>query len=305
MNYQKLFCKPIPSISTPFLADGNVDYAMLEVMIEQYLAWGHDVLMLTAGDSNFACMSDAEIAQVTFAVLKQAGSRAAVIVADRYFATNAALEFAEETAKRGAACYMALPPDWGASVMPDELIAHYRAIGKIIPVMAVTNIFSPRGPMGFGMTVCEKLLEVPEVVAVKDDVCGEFGRKMYDLLAGSKAMISGGQKQNHFDLAAYGETGHLTTFGRFMPEVSEAYWKLYHAGDLNKAMEIIKQIDMPYFDLICGFRGGFNAGIYGSLELAGVAKRFRREPYATITGEDMEKLQAFHAKVPGILQQII
>ena len=60
--------------------------------------------MLTAGDSNFACMSDAEIAQVTFAVLKQAGSRAAVIVADRYFATNAALEFAEETAKRGAAC---------------------------------------------------------------------------------------------------------------------------------------------------------------------------------------------------------
>lgn len=305
MDCRKLFCKSIPSISTPFLADGNVDFAMLEVMVEQYLDWGHEVLMLTAGDSNFACMSDEEIAEVTFAVLKQTGSRAAVIVADRYFATNAALEFAEETARRGAACYMALPPDWGASIMPDELIAHYRAIGKIIPVMAVTNIFIPRGAMGFGMTVCEKLLDVPEVVAVKDDVCGVFGRNMYTMLAESKAMISGGQKQNHFDLAAYGSSGHLTTFGRFMPEVSRAYWKLYQAGDLTKAAEIIKQIDMPYFKLICGFRGGFNAGIYGSLELAGVAKRFRRAPYATISGEDMEKLQEFHGKVPGILQQII
>ncbi len=305
IDFKTLFARPIPSISTPFQADGSIDHTMLHTMVEQYLAWGHEVLMLTAGDSHFLCLGDAEIAEVTFSVLDQVGTRASVIVADRYFATRAAMAFAAETARRGAACYMAMPPDWAASTMAEELVAHYRAIGKIIPVMLVTNVFMARGPMGFGLDVCRRLLDAPEIVAVKDDVCGAFGRAMCTLLAGEKAVISGGQKQNHFDLADYGAVGHLTTFGRFMPSVSRAYWKACQQGDRARATAIIKQIDMPYFKLISGFRGGFNAGIYGSLELAGVARRYRRPPYATITGEDMEKLQDFHNRVPEILDRIV
>ncbi len=61
---------------------------------------------------------------------------------------------------------------------------------------------------------------------------------------------------------------------------------------------------MPYFSLISGFRGGFNAGIYGSLELAGLARRCRRAPYETISDADLEKLRDFHANVPRILNEI-
>ena len=303
-DFKTLFASSIPSISTPFLPNGDIDYAHLEIMVERYLEWGNPVLMLTAGDSHFACMTDREIADVTFAVLKQVNGRAEVIVADRYFGTNAALEFASETQKRGAACYMALPPDWGFSITPESLVSHYRAIGRILPVMCVTNIFAPRGPLGFGMEVCRRLLDAPEVVAVKDDVCGAFGRAMTSLLSDTKAVIAGGQKQNHYDLATYGAVGHLSTFGRIQVEPARAYWDAFQRGDLATARRIIREIDMPYFSLIGSFRGGFNAGIYGSLELAGVARRCRRAPYETITDADMEKLRAFHAQVPGILREI-
>lgn len=299
--WHKVFACPIPSISPPFLEDGRLDLSGLEKQVEQYLEWGFTTLMLTAGDSHFACLTDQELFQVTETVLKCAGNRGKVIAADRYFATPAALEFARKARDLGAVCYMAMPPDWGASMTPDLLVEHYRQIGQIIPVMIVTNVFSPRGPMGFGLEVCRRLLEVPEVIAVKDDVCGAFGRAMCTMLSGTKSVIAGGQKQNHFDLAAYGACGYLATFARFQPEVTRVYWQACQQGNYELALRIIREIDMKYFQLIMGFRGGFNAGIYGSLELAGVARRFRRKPYATISDEDFARLRAFHEEVPDLL----
>lgn len=303
-NYKSILSSPIPSISTPFMPNGEVDFASLDKMVEQYISWGNTVLMLTAGDSNFACMSDREIADVTYAVLKQARHRAFVIVADRYFATNAALEFAQETQKRGADCYMALPPDWAGSTMPDELTEHYRAIASILPVMVVTNLLGARGAMGFGMEVCRRIADIPEIIAVKDDVCGVFGRNMATLLGNTKAVIAGGQKQNHFDLAMYGACGYLATFARFQPAVTRLYWKAWNMGNYPACIRIIRELDNPYFALVSTFRGGFNAGIYGSLEIAGIASRYRRKPYTTISDAEMERLKAFHDSVPEKLASI-
>ena len=303
--FKELFARPIPSICTPFLEDGEIDHAHLALMVERYLECGNSVLMLTAGDSHYACLTDRELAEVTFAVLKQVNRRAAVIVADRNFATSAAREFAHETQRRGADCYMALPPDWGGSTTPETLAVHYREIGKILPVMCVTNFLAPRGPMCFGLELCRKLLDLPEVVAVKDDICGAFGRAMSSMLSDTKAVIAGGQKQNHLDLANYGAVGYLSTFARFQPEVTREYWNAFVAGNLEVARQIVRQIDMPYFQLVGSFQGGFDAGLHGSLEVAGLARRFRRPPYATITDADMERLQDFHHGIPEILRRIV
>ncbi|MBO4619715.1 MAG: dihydrodipicolinate synthase family protein [Victivallales bacterium] len=303
-DFKALFARPIPSICTPFLPDGEIDYDHLAIMVERYLAWGNSVLMLTAGDSHYACLTERELAEVTFAVLKQVNRRAAVIVADHNFATNAAREFACETRRCGADCYMALPPDWGGSTTPETLAAHYREIGKILPVMCVTNFLAPRGPMGFGMELCRKLLEVPAVVAVKDDICGPFGRALASLLSDSKAVIAGGQKQNHLDLVNYGAVGYLSAFARFQPEVAQEYWNAITAGKLEVARQIVRRIDMPYFQLVGMFKGGFDAGLHGSLEVAGLARRHRRAPYQTITEDELEKLRDFHQRVPAILHEI-
>ena len=113
-----------------------------------------------------------------------------------------------------------------------------------------------------------------------------------------------GRKEIHFDLAAYGACGYLSTFARIQPEVTRLYWNAFQNKDYNTAIRIIKEITNPYSALTATFRGGSNAGIYGSLELAGLASRNRRKPYATITDEDMEKLKAFHASIPDRLKKI-
>jgi dihydrodipicolinate synthase/N-acetylneuraminate lyase len=191
---------------------------------------------------------------------------------------------------------MVLPPDWGGSSTPRTLTDHYAAVAEHIPVMVVTNVFIPRG-MAFGLETLKTVFrEVKGVYAVKDDWCGEFARKMSLLVHERWAVLSGGQKQNHLNNLFYGCDGYLSTFINFKPEVARNYWNTIQANNLTKARDIIRDYDLPYGDLISSFPGGFDAGIHGTLEIFGIAKRWRRKPYYNLNEEEMEKLKEFLVK---------
>jgi 4-hydroxy-tetrahydrodipicolinate synthase len=283
---------PIPSLSTPFTATGAIDYNSIANMLEFYIESGLRSIMLTAGDSHYLCLSDREIAELTEFVLHTTRKRLFVIAADRYFSTGAAAEFASSIKSSGADLLMLMPPTWGNSVISESLAAHYAEIAKIMPVMIVTNIFATNQSMGLETIL--RATEISEnVVAVKDDITGAFCRKLAMSLDGRLALVSGGQKQNHLDVFPYGSCGYLSTFARFYPQIAKRYWDSIEHSDIASASAIIKGIDAPYFNTIFPMRGGFDSGIHGTLELFGLAKRFRRKPYTTIGDDEMDTLREF------------
>src|SRR5688500_11661184 len=85
---------PVPSIRTPFDASGDVDFRGLERIVDFCLEAGALALMLTAGDSHYFCLTDAEIADVTRAVCARAKGKSVAIAADRQHATSRAIGFA-------------------------------------------------------------------------------------------------------------------------------------------------------------------------------------------------------------------
>lgn len=284
---------PVPSISTPFLRDGSIDFAGLRTMIDFYVDHGSKASFLTAGDSHYICMSEQEIAEVTRVTVDHTAGRALVVAADRYYNTQKAVAFAHHVRELGADVLMVMPPDWGHSATPESLCEHYRAVAQVMPVMLVTNVFVPRGA-DFGLRTLSLLLEEKiDIVAVKDDFCGLFARKMALLVNGQWAVFSGGQKTNHMDIMPYGCDGYLSTYMKFKPSVAKRYWEAVCRMDLPAARTVIRDCDMPYFDLISSLPGGFNAGLHGALELFGVAQRWRRKPYYSLDDEQMERLADF------------
>lgn len=290
---RKALTGPVPSIRTPFKKDGDIDYDSLRNMIDFYISAGSKTIMLTAGDSHYICMSEKEIAEVTKVVVRHTAGRAMVIAADKYYNTTKAVEFAKYVCSVGANLLMVMPPDWAKSSTPETLAGHYKVVSEHIPVMIVTNVFISRG-IDFGLkTLAITLDKVDGVVAIKDDFCGEFARKMGLLVHDRWAVISGGMKQNHMNNYLYGCDGYLSTFITFRPQVACNYWKAIESGDMLKARDIIGTYDMPFFDFINSLPGGFNAGIYGTLELFGIARRWRRRPYYSLNDEEMERLADF------------
>ena len=280
---------PMPSLKTPFNQDGSIDFDGLRRLIDVNLAAGAKALMLTAGDSHYVAQSEQDIADVTKVTVEHTAGRALVIAADRYYHTNQAVEFARFVKDTGADLLMVMPPDWGGSCTSQTLAEHYRVVSDVMPVMVVSNVFIARGAK-FGLDTLRLVRDtVPNVVAIKDDMCGEFARKMSLLVQDRWAVVSGGQKQNHLNNHPYGCDGYLSTFITFQPAIAHAYWAAVTTNNLAEMRRIIRDYDHPFFELVMGLPGGFNAGIQAMLELKGIAKRWRRKPYHSLTDAELER----------------
>ncbi len=277
------------SVHTPFMRDGAIDYDSLRGQVDRGIEAGSTTMLLTYGDSLFSLLTDDEVAAVTKVVADQAAGRAAVVAADRIWWTGKTVEFARYARDVGADVLMVLPPDWAGSCTADSFVAHYAAVAAEIPVMVVTNVFSRSQAMG--LEVLGRLRdETPGVIAIKDDLVGTFARKMALLLYGHWAIISGGQKQNHFDLIHYGCDGYLSTFVTFAPQITQRYWQAVQTEDWVEAARIIREFDMPYFDYVLSVKGGFDAALHGTYEHFGLSQRWRRPPYHSLTDAQMEEL---------------
>ena len=283
---------PIASLSTPFTQNGDIDYAGLRKLIDGNLAGGTKSALLTYGDSLYTLLSDDEIAEVTRVVADQTGKRGLTVAADGGWWTGKTVEFARYCREVGADVLMVKPPIWGGSVTVDTLVAHYEAVAAEIPVMLVTNIWAADPAQG--LRTIEVLLDkVDGIVAIKDDILGQFVRQMTAMVSDEWAVFAGGQKQNHLDIVHYGAVGYMSTFVTFHAPVTRLYWDAIERGDWTAAAKVIAEHDTPLFEYIGGLQGGFDAGMHGLLELTGTAGRWRRKPFYSLNDEEMEGLKTF------------
>jgi len=292
-SVREAFSGPCASVRLPFDRNGAIDFRALRQQVEFVLHAGSKTVILTWGDSLYSLLTDDEVAQVTKAVVRFVNRRALVVAADRNWATPREAEFAAYCAETGADLLMVLPPDWAGSTTVPSLVAHYRAAAEHIPVMVVTNYLG-RKPIEFGANLIESLRDqVPGVVALKEDVGGEFAQKICGLVHERWAIIARGQKQRHLDMLPYGVDGYFSLHITFKPEIAWRYWKAVEKQDLDAARGVIRDCDKPLFDYLLKLEGGFDAGVHGLLEVAGLGSRYRRAPYYSFTEAQMADLKDF------------
>jgi len=216
----------------------------------------------------------------------------AVIAADRNFSTDRAIAMATYARGVGADIYMALPPDWALSCTPETLAEHYAAVARVMPVMLVTNVYVAHG-QAFGLETVKRAMEAENVLAIKDDMCGDFAHRLCHLAYGRLNIIAGGLKENHMNMWPYGVDGYLSTFINIKPQIAWNYWNAIQANDLAEARHIIFDIDTPFFDYLMTIQGSFDAALHAVDELYGRTKRWRRKPYYSLNDAEMDALAAF------------
>jgi len=288
------FSSAVPSIRTPFTKEGDIDFDALKNMVEFDIQAGATGLVLTLGDSLFALLSEREITEITKVVAEQTRKRAAVAACTGYWNTRQCAEFAQYAKGVGADILMLFASNWYSGIFgQEEIIAHYKLVSSHMPVMANTAVLA-HGGHKMGLDVTKQLLEeVPNVIAAKADVQGEYDRKTCLIASEKWAIFSGGTKQFHMELYPYGCKGHMSTFITFKPEIARKYWNAIKESDLKTAIGVIKEFDYPFFEVIRNLTGGFDAGIHGIMEIFGLAKRWRRKPYYSLHDDEMDKLRQF------------
>ncbi len=284
---------PISSISTPFDAAGNLDEAALRRVVEFAITEARsETLLLTYGDSLYSVLTEREIAEVTRITVAQNAGRKLVVAAGSWW-TGEAVRFAAYCRDLGVDVFMPLPPNWAGSCTEQTLVDYFTTISRVLPVMVVTAI----GPgVSVPLGAITRLLEGDNnIVAVKDDICGAYGRRLASLTRGRWSFLSGGRKENHFDVLPYGADAYLSLYMRFKPAIAQRYWAAIQAGDHAAAVAIINRYDIPFMNFCTSQGLHFDAVVHGAMELAGIAGRWRRAPYGSLDDAQLAQLRDFFA----------
>jgi len=296
-TFRQALTGPISSISTPFTKDGSIDVRALRACVEFAVTEAKSgTILLTYGDSLYSILTDQDVAEVTQIVTEQTAGRKMVVGAGSWW-TGESIRFAQYCHTLGVDMFMPLPPNWAGSCNEQTLVEHFEQVSKVMPVMLVTSI----GPgVSVPLGVIKTLLErESNIVAIKDDICGPYGRRLAALNDGRCAFLSGGRKENHLDQLPYGHLpdSYLSLYMRFKPTVAHRYWEAITSGRIQDAVAIINKFDIPFMDFCTKNGVHFDAVVHGAMELAGVTQRWRRLPYSTLDDDRMEKLKSFFTSV--------
>ncbi|SRR6056297_56448 len=282
---------PIASIKTPFNKDGSIDYNGLRNYTDFIIEEGETkTVLLTNGDSLYTVLTDQEVANVTKTVVEQTAGRAIVVSAERGWWTNKAKKFARYAKKIGVDIHMVLPPDWAKSSNSNTLYNHFKEISKTIPVMIVTALENRPVPLE---TVKKILKNKNNIVAIKDDTAGSYGRRLATIVDRKIPLLSGGRKENHLDNHFYGVDGYLSVYMSFKPMIAHKYWDRISKEHFNEAADIIKEYDIPLLNLSRDLGIDFDALIHGAMEIFNITSRWRRPPYYNMSKQEIIKLKKF------------
>ena len=283
---------PVPSFSTPFTRDGEIDWPGVDRTIDFLIASGAKSLLLTNGDSLLTVLSDRESELLLKRIVCGVKGKALVLAGGKAWCTKQTLEYMRFARETGADIGLPMIPDWAQSAGADEMFSLLEASGRILPTMALTNLCSNRG---IPASVFQRLIieHTPGFVGVKDDMTGSYGRRLAALLGGQYAFLSGGRAENHLDVAPYGADGYLSIFMRVKPEKAWQYWNLWQSGDLDGCARWIMRYEVPFMDFVSQSGLHFDLVIHAIMEIEGICGRWRRSPYRSATDEDMEKIRSF------------
>ncbi len=284
---------PVASVSIPFKKNGDIDYDGLNNAVDFIIEAGSGTVLLTYGDSLYSILTDSEVYEVSRVVVERTAGRAMSVVAGSWW-MGEAVKFAKFAYDLGADMYMALPKNWANSSSVEGIVEFYTQISAEIPTMIVTSL----DPAPVPYDSIRLLLEQDNgVCALKDDKCGYYGKQVASLIDGRIAFLSGGRKINHLEQRPYGIDGYLSVYMRFCPSVAHKYWDAIQKDNIKAAVDIIQKYDMPFFDELVLKTGlDFDATIHASMEVFGVAPRWRRIPYRSADEKQMDMIRSFYSE---------
>lgn len=236
-----------PAATTQFDADLEVDLPATRRMQKALLREGvHGlVLMGTVGEGN--SLSAAEKRAVLAGAVEVAEGRVPVIAGVSELTTAAAVAFARDAERIGAAGLMLLPAMVYVPT-PAELEYHFRSVAAAtgLPIMLYNNPPSYRVDIDIG--TLSRLADVPNIVAMKES--SPDPRRFTDIhnALGERFVLFAGLDDVVFEALALGAKGWVSGLTNAFPRESIDLYESVIKGDLARARAIYRWF-MPLLHL--------------------------------------------------------
>ncbi|MBP1884450.1 dihydrodipicolinate synthase family protein [Sinorhizobium mexicanum] len=273
------------AITTPFDAEGRIDFLRLEENIERYLAAGVPGFVLSSGTGMHVYLSKEESRQLVERGAKIINGRAKVIAQTSALLTDEVVERTRHAAGCGADGVMVLPPFFEGPTDDQGIIDFYAEVAKAgLPIIGY-NV-----PQAVGVAVTPSLLRelcaIPGFCTVKDS-SGDLG-KQASLIRTGLPVMNGADHLVPYALYA-GCSGLIWGGANFAPRTCVALAAAASAQKWEDAREIWSALE-PVMSLL--WEGDYVQSVYAAAELTGYGAGSPRKPLRGLSGDRIEALRA-------------
>ncbi|MDZ3991317.1 dihydrodipicolinate synthase family protein [Pseudomonas sp. Teo4] len=272
------------AITTPFDAQGKIDYAHFEVLIERYIAAGVHGIVLSSGTGMHVYLSKEESKELVAFGARAINGRARVIAQTSALLLDEVVERTCHAKDHGADGVMVLPPFFEGPTDDQGIIDFYSSVSEAgLPIIGY-NV-----PQAVGVEVTPSLFkqlgEIPNFVSVKDS--------SGDLAAQACLVRTGLPTMNGADpLAPYalfaGAAGLIWGGANMAPRTCVALVNAASEHKWDEVQQIWKAL-APVMSLI--WQGDYVQSVYAGAEIMGYGAGNPRRPLARLSDEKIGGLR--------------
>ncbi len=232
-----MFTGSIVAIITPMHADGEIDYASLEALVEWHIKSGtHGIVPVgTTGES--ATVSVAEHTKVISTVVAVANRRVAIIAGTGANSTTEAIELTRAAKQAGADGCLLVTPYYNRP--PQEgLFRHYMAVADAVDIPQVLYNVPARTACDLLPETIARLAPHRNIVGIKE-ASGQVARvrQIHDLCGRDFVVLSGEDSKN-LELMREGALGSISVTANVAPALMSEFCTAMLEGDQARAAAI-------------------------------------------------------------------
>ena len=272
------------AMQTPMDADGSIDYARWEELIDLYIDAGVHGLVLGAGTGQHPYLTQQECNRLYELGATRINRRCKLICQTSALVFDELLERSKHAQGLGADALMILPPYLEGPEDDDGLFAFYAAIDSAIE----TDIIGYNIPQATGISISvdlfKRLNQITHFNYIKDSA-GDLIRQQEYLVTGYK-VLNGCDPNTVFSFIA-GAQGCIWGGANYMPRESVRLFELVTSGDITGAMELWSRM-IP--SLLYIWRGNYVAKVKAASRMRGFDGGGVRAPLQNLSTNEMHEL---------------
>lgn len=257
------------ALITPFQADGSIDYASLQTLLEHIISGGADFVVVHGTTGESPCLSRDERNAVTSFVVQTVGGRIPIMIG---LGGNNTMEVGERLAEldtTGLSGVLSVAPYYNKPSQ-EGIYEHFKHLAKCSKLPIVIYNVPGRVVVNVTPTVVAKLAEIPNIIGIKE-ASGYVAQveAIHKLVDRPDFSILSGDDNLSIDFIRNGACGVISVIGNAYPKLFTKLIHLSMQGHHNDAGVIHDQLRDAYRLL---FENGNPSGIKALLYLQNIIK---------------------------------
>ena len=235
-----MFRGSMVAVVTPMQADGALDFAALERLVEFHIANGTDALIVVGTTGESATLDFEEHILVVQKAIAYAKQRIPIIAGSGANSTSEALHLTERAMQVGANACLLVTPYYNKPTQ-EGLYQHYKLIAERVPIPQILYNVPGRTACDLLPETVERLASIPNIIGIKEASTLE---RIQELVrrCGTQLNVYCGDDGNAAAAILSGAKGNISVTANVAPRLMHDMCAAALAGDAAKTEELNQRL---------------------------------------------------------------